>query len=90
MARAKTETSERTYLGFAQFFYPAAGAPAIRPGDKVSLTDDQYAALTRGGHSFDPPWTADGDVVVAPHEVPDGGGENPPAAPADSPAQTNV
>lgn len=88
MAKSKDGTSERTYLGFATTFYPRAGDSPIAPGDKVSLTDAQYAALTRAGHSFDPPWVA--APAPAPGDVPDFAGPPAQPAPADTPNQTNV
>lgn len=69
---AKSDTSERTYLGPANTFSPGAGKKAIAPGEKVSLTEDQYRQLTGMGHSFDPAWTDPNRTrLPAPHEVPD-------------------
>lgn len=70
---ASKDKSQRTYLGFAENFHAAAGEKAIHPGEKVSLTEDQYRALTAQGHSFDPAWTE--PTLPTPQEVPDQGAQ---------------
>jgi len=66
------KTTERTYLGPATRLREREGGPVIAgKGDKVKFTDAQYAAMTRGGHQFDPPWT--GPAAPAPQDVPPAG-----------------
>jgi hypothetical protein len=48
--------AERVYLGPASVLRDGPGGAIFRPGDPVSLREEQYAQLTRLGHSFDPPW----------------------------------
>ncbi len=71
---AKSDSSERTYLGPGNSFRSSQDAKPIKPGEKVKLTEDQYRQLTDLGHSFDPPWSETGAQAgpkPAPHEVPD-------------------